>query len=302
MISSTDRKNGIILAMFGTSVESGLAGFFHIRDRFVARFPQSRVHLAFSSKIIREIWHERAADSRYRLVSHEIPEDILAVKSPAEVVRAFAEAGAESFVIQSVQIAPAVNELTVDDYVDGANQSVLNKFRKTCVGRPAFGTFGCKYPYTEDVITVAQTLSPDISLARQEQAALCYLGHGNKFPDTGRVYDELVEEMRRQYQDVPTFMGMIEGGRPDDEIVEELKKYKVTKVILKPFMIAAGDHVRKDMTGEGPHTLKTQLEEEGISVLPVMKGLGEISAFADIFVQHTADAARDAGIVLGYVR
>lgn len=298
MASSADPKCNIILAMFGTSVESGLAGLLNIRDRFSARFPLTQVHLAFSSKIIRQIWHRRTEERESRETHQKVPQDILEVKSPAEVVGLCAKNGVDSLVIQSVQIAAAVHEPTIDDYVDGADSSILEKFRTIGIGRPAFGTFGCKYPYAEDVISVAQTLSSDISLARREQAALLYIGHGNRFPDTGRIYDELAMEMRRQYPDVPTFMGMVEGGRSGAEIVEEMTSCNVAKVILKPFMITAGDHVKKDIIGEGKLSLKTLLEEKGIIIQPVIKGLGEISAFADIFVQHAIDAAGDAGIEL----
>ena len=63
-------------------------------------------------------------------------------------------------------------------------------------------------------------------------------------------------------------------------------------------MLVAGDHVRKDMIGEGTHTLKSVLENAGFIVQPVLSGLGEMPAFADVFIQHCLDAAKDAGIVL----
>jgi sirohydrochlorin cobaltochelatase len=77
-----------------------------------------------------------------------------------------------------------------------------------------------------------------------------------------------------------------------------LKVENADRILLKPFMIVAGNHVRKDMVGNGSGTLKTRLDNEGFTVLPVVTGLGENTAFADIFVQHAADAARDAGIEL----
>jgi len=72
----------------------------------------------------------------------------------------------------------------------------------------------------------------------------------------------------------------------------------VEKILLKPFMIVAGDHARKDMGSAGPDSLKTRLEGKGFNVVPIFKGLGEEDDFADIFVKHTMDAARDAGIEL----
>jgi sirohydrochlorin cobaltochelatase len=63
-------------------------------------------------------------------------------------------------------------------------------------------------------------------------------------------------------------------------------------------MIVAGDHAMNDMASDGPDSWKTILSAKGFSVEPVLEGLGSNDQFAQIFVAHIRDAARDNGIPL----
>ncbi|MCL7486800.1 MAG: sirohydrochlorin cobaltochelatase [Desulfobulbaceae bacterium] len=303
MAEGPDRRNGIVLAMFGTSIEQGLPGLLHIRDRMAAGFPRSPVRIAFTSKIIRRIWQERAVDPDYRKLHPEVPEDILHVQSTREVIRKLQEEGVDSFVVQPVHIAPAgrggdtgsSGNVTDPARTAGAG---LAPGGRIVFGRPALGGYGPASSSADDLAAAAGSLFRDAALARKEGAALFYMGHGNKKHATGKVYCELVAEMRRQYPDITTVISLVEEESSFDETVAELKKQNIEKIVLKPFMIVAGSHVGKDMAGSRPDSLQSRLEAEGFTVVPVLKGLGEEDEFADIFVRHAADAARDAGIDL----
>jgi sirohydrochlorin cobaltochelatase len=233
-----------------------------------------------------------------------VPEEILSVRGPEEEVKNLQSEGFAACVLQPVQMAPFEGKMGLDFFggIEATESATaVNSKSSRCeliVGRPVLGTHGTKYPYREDAVTVVRSLSQDAALARKEKAALFYMGHGNRSTLTDAVYREVVAEMRRQYPDIFTVMSLVEGSPSLDEAVAELKAEKVAKIVLKPFMIVAGDHVRKDMIGKGSDTLKTRLEKEGLTVLPVISGLGEIISFAEIFAQHAADAARDAGIQL----
>lgn len=72
----------------------------------------------------------------------------------------------------------------------------------------------------------------------------------------------------------------------------------VKKVILKQFMVVAGDHSINDMAGDEDDSWKSILVKNGFEVVTVTERLGENDQFANIFVNHAADAGRDAGIEL----
>lgn len=299
MAQSTEQKSGIALVAFGTSVEEGLPGVLKIKDRFVKRFPRSTIKLIFTSNIIRRIWQERAAANRYREIRATVPQEIRSITTPPEAIHELKKSRIDELVIQPVQMAPAVQEVTAREYLGGLESNLGDQFDRIAVGRPAMGLLDSnRYSYKADIVALARALSRDLKMARQEKAALFYLGHGNKESATEKVYQELLIEIQNQYPDVVSFMSMVEGGQPVEEIIREMQGRNVTRVILKPFMIVAGDHVRKDMIGEGERTLQTMLETAGIDVKPVLTGLGEIPEFAEIFVQHALDSATDAGIML----
>ncbi|EKD39025.1 MAG: sirohydrochlorin cobaltochelatase [uncultured bacterium] len=63
-------------------------------------------------------------------------------------------------------------------------------------------------------------------------------------------------------------------------------------------MITAGDHAVNDMAGAEKDSWKSQLTSAGFEVHPVLEGMGANDAFAALFVENIADAARERGIML----
>jgi sirohydrochlorin cobaltochelatase len=63
-------------------------------------------------------------------------------------------------------------------------------------------------------------------------------------------------------------------------------------------MISAGDHAVNDMAGEAEDSWQSKLTQAGFTVRPVLEGLGSNNAFAALFVDNIADAAREQGLTL----
>jgi len=298
-------KNAIVLAMFGTTVEPALKGLLNIRSKIIAKYPNTTVRIAFTSNIIRKKWQNRSEDIAYIKAHPEIPTDILHVKTPLATIADLQDDGYDTIVIQPTHISMGEEFLDLHTYVDALmNMGTLKKakykpFHKVALGRPALGTYGQEHPYIEDISTVAEIMAPDVQLANKEKAGLVYMGHGNEFfPGNGGIYLELAAKMRKTYPDVVTAIGNVEGYPAVEDVMETLKLYGVKKVILKPFMVVAGDHSMNDMASAEDDSWKSILEKNGFEVIVVAVGLGENDKFADIFVNHAADAAKDAGIIL----
>lgn len=125
------------------------------------------------------------------------------------------------------------------------------------------------------------------------------MGHGNDyFPGSGGAYLELAAKMRVMYPDVVTTIGCVEGYPGIEDVLEMLRLHQVKKVILKPFMVVAGDHTLNDMSGDEEDSWKSILIKNGFEVIVVNEGLGEHDDFARIFIDNAIDAATDAGITL----
>jgi sirohydrochlorin cobaltochelatase len=98
------------------------------------------------------------------------------------------------------------------------------------------------------------------------------------------------------------YIGVVEGYPGIDEVVgalaEAKPKSKTRKVLLKPFMIVAGDHALNDMAGDDEESWKSALTAKKYQAIPLLKGLGSNDGFAEVFVNHIRDEAKEAGIPL----
>ncbi len=298
-----EHKTGIILAMFGTTVEPALQGLLNIRDKMVKAYPGTPVRFAFTSNIIRRIWQKRAQDPVYIKAHPEIPAEILNVKGPLAAIADFQDDGYDTLVVQPTHIAPAEEFLDLTSYVEAlASIDTIKKkfkpFRKLVIGRPMLGTFGVTHPYAEDIKVAVKAMKEDVDRARQKKAALVYMGHGNDHFPSGGSYIQFAHEMKLAYPDVLTLVGTVEGYPGLDEVMTRLKEAKVKNVYIRAFMVVAGDHAHNDMAGPDKDSWKSVMEKAGITVHPYLHGMGENDRVADIYVRHAADAAKDAGIIL----
>ncbi len=298
-----EHKSAVVLAMFGTTVEPALLSLLNIQSEIEKKFPNTEVRVAFTSNIIRKKWQHRAEDPKYIKAHPEIPKDILHVKTPLATIADLQNEGFDNIVIQPTHVSMGEEFLDLHTYVDALmNMGTFKKpkykpFQKVALGRPAMGTYGMKFPYVEDIAALAKAMAPDAKLAAKEKAGLVYMGHGNDyFP--GGAYLEFAAKMREIYPDVVTTIGNVEGYPGIEDVMESLKLYGVKKVVLKPFMVVAGDHAMNDMASDEEDSWKTILVKNGFEVVTVTTGLGENDDFANIFVNHAADAAEDAGIDL----
>ena len=295
-------KTAIVLASFGTTVPTAVQSIINIQQHIEKAFPQIPVKHTFTSNIIRKIWKKRQIE-RDQWLQQGIPAEIIDVKGIIATIGELQEDGYRTIIVQPTHIYAMEQFIDLVSYIDAFNQIKTIKkrwmpFDQIVIGRPALGGWGDQYDYHEDLEKALKTLEDDVALARKEQAALVYMAHGNDHMSTG-IYGEAQKMMGRLYPDIKTFFGAVEGYPELEDVVAMLRYHsKNKKVILKPFMIVAGDHAVNDMAGKGPDTWQSVIMKEGFEVLPVLHGLGENHTFAEIFVDHIRDTASDHDIDL----
>lgn len=295
--------NAIVLATFGTTYPSALPGILHIRDRMKKRFPGTEVRIAFTSNMIRKIWHKRQNDEAFQKANPSIPEDMYSVKGPLATISDLQDEGYTTILVQPGHISLGEEYLDLVSYIDGLNAIHTIKakdqpFLRLAISRPALGTMGPKHPYADDINEVAKALAGDVQKAKEAGSALLYMGHGNEFFPSSAAYLQLVDVMNTLYPETKTYLATVEGFPNLEIIMNQMKRDKVTKVLLKPLMDVAGDHAHNDMAGSGPDSMKSVLTKNGFQVTTVIEGMGEQDGFADVFVDHLAQTAIDYGITL----
>ncbi len=298
-----NNANAIVIATFGTTVPRALPGILHVRDRMQKRFPGTEIRLAFTSNMIRKIWHKRQHDDAFKKENPSVPEDIFYVKGPLATIADLQDDGFATILVQPGHLTLGEEYLDLVSYIRGLNSITTIKdknrpFLRLAVSRPALGSMGPKHPYEEDIKQVAGVLAGDIGKARKMGSALLYMGHGNDYFPSSGSYLQLVDVMNSLYPETKTYLTTVEGFPNLKTVMNQMKRDKVTKILLKPFMSVAGDHANNDMAGEGPESLKSVLTENGFQVTIIMEGLGEQDGFADVFVDHLAQTAVDYGITL----
>lgn len=294
-------NTAIILASFGTTVPTAVASIINIQKRIQTAFPGIPVKVTFTSNIIRSVWKKRR-ETPGKWIDQGIPEEILYVKNIISTFGDLREDGYRNIIVQPTHMYYMEQSHDLSQYVNAMRsiRTIKKKwmpFDKIAMGRPALGTVGSRYDYHADLERALATLKPDVDLARKTGAKLVYMAHGNEHWSVG-IYGEAAKIMRTLYPDVVTFIGAVEGYPGLADVARALEQYGPGKIVLKPFMIVAGDHAVNDMAGGDDDSWKSVLTKQGFEVMPVMKGLGSNDEFAAIFVDHIKDAARDAGIVI----
>ena len=294
-------KTAIVIASFGTTVPSAIKSITHIVERVKNAYPGTEVRITFTSNIIRSIWRKRQGEAQ-KWLDLGIPEEILYVKNIISTLGDLRDGGYRNIIVQPTHMFFMEQSYDLKAYVEAFNSIKTMKkkwqpFDNVIMGRPALGMPGNVYSYHEDVAAAAETLGGDVGEALKEGAVLLYMGHGNKYWSTG-IYAEMQKKMREMYPEVVTFIGVADGVPALEDFLGDLKKSKSKKIILRPFMIVAGNHAVKDMGGPEDDSWKSILIKEGYEVQPVLVGLGSNDQFADLFVDHIADAAGEINITL----
>jgi sirohydrochlorin cobaltochelatase len=114
------------------------------------------------------------------------------------------------------------------------------------------------------------------------------MGHGTEH-EANKVYAKL-DGMLKARGFPRYFIGTVEATPSLDDVIAVLDAINVTRVVLQPLMIVAGDHANNDMAGDDDDSWKSILESKKYSVVTILKGLGEDPAVQRLFVAHVKDA------------
>lgn len=286
-------KTAIILAAFGTSYPAALNSILHIKSKVEKANPDTPVKLAFTSRTIRNIWGKRQSDTDWLKANPGIPHEILYVKNPLATIALLQNNGYKDIIVQSLHVFAGEEFDDLKQIMTGLGsirtiRDTSTPFKRLRLGRPALGMPGKTYPYTDDIAKAARALKEDSDEARQMDAALVYMGHGNHYYSSG-AYAELQRAMQRMYEQ-PVFVSCVEGFPDFDDLLAALKASGKKKVLLKPFMVVAGDHATNDMASDDEDSWKVMLTKAGYEVTTELRGLGSMDTWAELYVDHLKDA------------
>jgi len=254
-------KKGILVTSFGTTYEETRKLCIEsIENRIKEEFNDFLVLGAFTSKVV---------------ISRLKKRDNYIVDNPREALEKMKENGIKDIFIQPLLIIDGVEYHKIIK----AQEQFLedNKDIRIKIGKPLLTTEN-DYERAINALKIQNNKAGEGTV---------FMGHGT-YHNADIAYERLEKTIREKgYRNA--FIGTVEGEKSLDEIIVELLDKKINKVKLKPFMLVAGDHAKNDMASKDDDSWKSILEKNDMEVEVEIKGLGEIKAIQDIFIDHLKD-------------
>lgn len=281
-------ENEILVVSFGTSFnDSRAADIKGIEDAIQAANPGWSVRRAFTAQVI--INHVQARDSEF-------------IDNMDQALERAVRNGVKNLVIQPTHL---MHGAEYDELVESV-ETYRDQFETVKVAEPLLGEVGADASVVnEDKATVADAILAatvadagygSLAEAQEDGTAFVFLGHGTYH--TAKVSYSQMQTQLTDMGCVNAFVGTVEGDPEEtacEAIIEAVKMAGYKKVILRPFMVVAGDHANNDMAGDDEDSWISMFKASGSfdSVDVQIVGLGSIAAIQEIYVAHTA-AALDA--------
>jgi sirohydrochlorin cobaltochelatase len=252
-------KKGILLVAFGSTIPEAHVSFDNIEQSVKKGLPEVPVYWSYTSRIIIK---KMAKEGKH-------------LATPTEGLAKMMRENFTHVVVQSLHTIPGAEFHGMLKNVHkfaGMDKGI----KKVLVGYPLMAT-------SEDVQRVAEAIIQVIPKERKKKEGVVLMGHGTHHP-ANVYYAALAYHLQKL--DPNVFVGTVEGWPEIDDIKADLKKRRIKRVYLMPFMSVAGDHARNDMAGPAADSWKSILEKEGINCVVVLKGTAEFQEFVDIWVDH----------------
>ena len=255
-------RQAIVIASFGAMGDDSRERCLDALEAdFRAEFPEAVIVQAFTSTFIRTSLEKRG----------------LHVDSLEEALLRLAKEDVTHVLVQPTYMTPGEEfEKKVLEVVS----AYAPRYEKLIVGEPAFAEAS---DYTQNLIALCR------SIFVPRDAELVLLGHGSPHRHNP-VYERLQAEI--DAQQLPIHVGVLEStDTPDFSMVlARLQQKHARAVLLAPLLLTSGMHVARDLAGDGEGSWKTRLEQAGLSVTPILEGLGESPIFRQIYIAKARKA------------
>ncbi len=254
-------KTGILVISFGTTHLDTLEKTIQaVEEDLAAAFPGVPCYRAFTSGIVRS-----RLKSKYDM----------AVDSVEEALERMKADGVKRAVVQPTLLIPG------EEY-DRMRSKVLQNAgdMEIAMGLPLLWD-------DSDLSAIMEILEQAHS--REEDTVLLAMGHGTEH-ESNCLYVRLAECM--QERGGAMAVCTVEGKPDFEDAVRQLSAQPARKVHLVPLLLAAGDHFKNDMAGEGEDSLRGLLENAGFAVSWSLQGLGELRAVREIYVRRAKATTR----------
>ena len=256
-------KPVILVVSFGTSYNDSRDKTIGAIETAIADAnPDYEVRRAFTSQIIIDKLKDR---------------DGLEIDNVEEAFDRLISDGVKELVVQPTHV---MSGYEYDDLA-AALEEYRDKFDSVAMGAPLLTSDEDYQRVTAALMTATEEYSPD-------DTAVVFMGHGTEH-ESNAVYTKL-QQTFSEAGGINYFVGTVEATPDLEDVLSNVKFGNYPKVVLEPLMVVAGDHANNDMAGDDETSWKSVMENAGLEVECLLRGMGEIPDIRQIYVDHVADA------------
>ncbi len=280
-------ENEILVVSFGTSFNDSRAEDIKgIEDALAEAYPDWAVRRAFTAQII--INHVQARDGEK-------------IDNVDQALERAVNNGVKNLIIQPTHL---MHGAEYDELIDTlANYE--DKFESVKVSEPLLGQVGKdasevnadKKLVAESIVKAAAADAgyDSIEAAEKDGVAIVLMGHGTSH--AAKVTYSQMQTMMNELGYKNVFVGTVEGEPEEtacENVIDAVAEAGYKNVVLRPFMVVAGDHANNDMAGEDEDSWLSMFNASGNfdKVDTQISGMGRIEAIQKIYVDHTAEVLK----------
>ena len=239
-------KKGIVVASYGTVHTETLKKTIEVIENNVKKkYGENNFERAFTSK---RVCHKLKTEKNYSVFNHE------------EALNALKNKGFNNIVTMSLHI------------LDGIEYKKLNN---------KYGKISEPLLFVEE--DYEKIIGNEEFNDTKGNDAIIFVGHGSE-----DISDKSYEKLQKKYEKAGknnVFIGTIEGKIQISDILEKLQNTDYKKILIKPFLIVAGKHAKKDIMSDNENSWKTIFEKNGYIVETELVGMGEYQFIQEMFMK-----------------
>ncbi len=222
-------------------------------------------------------WSVRRGFTSQIIIDHVKSRDGEVIDNVTEALDRAVANGVKTLVVQPTHL---MNGFEYTDLVDELAKS-SDSFEKIAVGEQLLTS-------DDDFSRVADAIVAATKEYDDGETAICFMGHGTEAASNGvyaKMQQVLADKGCKNY-----YIGTVEAEPSVEDVLAAVKAGSYKKVVLEPLMIVAGDHANNDMAGDEEDSWKSVFEGAGYQVTCLLRGLGELEAIQQMFVEHAQAA------------
>jgi len=249
-------KKAILAVSYGSSYpEAIMTSILKIENTFHQTVPDFDVFRAFTGKKI----------------IHALEQKGVYIDSLEEALQQLSDQQYDIVVVQPTHLMHGTEYGKIQRTV----AVVQDRFKKILLGTPLINTQDDFEPLCKIIVKRFYDITDCVLLA----------GHGSAAENSKNLYLDINRICKQLgYPDV--YAAAMESSPTLDEILFVLKNRGYHSVGIVPLMVTAGKHTCRDIMGDANNSWKSRLEQEGFSVVPIMRGLGEYEEVRALYSEH----------------